>query len=153
MAALREDRGTDARRATVPPATRRITVVDHDEDFVDLLRDIFSEGFTIIGESGITSVNDLADTAPHLLIVDLDGDGLGGLDGRHIIALARRHRSLWDVPIIVCTSDLMALMHEADELTATGNVHLIAKPFEIEGIERLVRRSLDGGAQRPLRVT
>jgi hypothetical protein len=47
----------------------------------------------------------------------------------------------------------MALMHEAGELTAAGNIHLIAKPFEIEGIERLVRRSLDGSSPRPLPAT
>jgi CheY-like chemotaxis protein len=127
---------------------RRITVVDHSDEFLDLLRDLFGATFSITGAHRVVSVNELADTAPDLLIVDLAEDGLGGLNGREILALARHHHDLCHVPIIVCTGDLMALMHDAEDLTAHGNIHLIAKPFELEGIEALVHRVL--GMPRPL---
>jgi CheY-like chemotaxis protein len=123
------------------PRTARITVVDDNQEFLDLLRDLFGEFFEVSTVARVASVNDVADTAPDILIVDLhSSETTGRLTGPQLVGLARRHRSLRRVPIIVCTGDVTGIMRRGDDLIAHGNVHLLAKPFELEVIEGLVNR-------------
>jgi CheY-like chemotaxis protein len=119
----------------------RITVVDDNQEFLGLLRDLFDDRFEVSTVAQVTSVNHVADTTPDVMIVDLHTNGTNsGLTGWQLVELARRHRDLRRVPIIVCTGDLTGLMRHGDELTAHDNVHLLAKPFELEVIEGLVGR-------------
>ena len=135
-AAAQRTRGGAARSA-------RITVVDDHQEFLDLLRDLFDERFEVSTVTQVTSVNHVADTAPDVMIVDLHTNGTnGGLTGWQLVELARHHRSLTHVPIIVCTGDVTGLMRHGDELTAHDNVHLLAKPFELDVIEGLVAQLL-----------
>lgn len=118
---------------------RRITVVEDNEEFLDLLHDLFRAQFEVTGVRHVESVNALAATAPAVLIIDLRLDGRG-ISGREIVSLVRGHEDLRHVPIIVCTGDVVGLRREGDGLLAHGNVHLLAKPFAIEEIESLVHR-------------
>ena len=119
----------------------RITVVDDHQEFLDLLRDVFDEGFEVSTVAQVTSVNQVADTAPDVMIVDLHTNGMNrGLTGWQLVELARHHRELREVPIILCTGDLTGLMRHGDDLKAYDDVHLLAKPFELEVIEGLVSR-------------
>jgi CheY-like chemotaxis protein len=119
---------------------RRMTVVEDNEEFLDLLHDLFREEFEVTGVRHLESVNALADTAPAVLIIDLRLDAQAGISGREIVTLVRGHESLRHVPIIVCTGDVVGLRREGDGLLALGNLHLIAKPFAIEELESLVHR-------------
>ena len=82
-----------------------------------------------------TSIDQLAESDPDLIIIDLL---LGGASGWEIVTLARADRRLAGVPIIVCSADVNGLRTRATELERIGNVHLMTKPFGIEEMTSLV---------------
>ncbi|MGH2384548.1 MAG: response regulator, partial [Candidatus Limnocylindria bacterium] len=84
-----------------------------------------------------TTIAEIADGAPDLLIVDLR---LSGASGWEIVALSRADERLADVPIVICSADVIALRDREPELKQIGNVHVLAKPFGIDEITRLVER-------------
>lgn len=94
------------------------------------------------GDEGFP-ISDLRNARPDLLIVDLL---LGGASGWEIVALARADVSLAAIPIIVCSADVAQLKERANELAAIGNMHILAKPFGIDDLTRLVADVLGQGA-------
>ena len=53
-----------------------------------------------------TAIDEIAASEPELIIVDLL---LGGASGWDIVALSRADERLADVPIIICSADVVAL--------------------------------------------
>ena len=84
-----------------------------------------------------TAVDDIAASSPDLIIVDLL---LGGASGWDIVALSRADERLADVPIIICSADVVALRDRQAELERIGNVHVLAKPFGIDQVTALVEQ-------------
>ena len=84
-----------------------------------------------------TGIDELAASDPNLIIVDLL---LGGASGWEIVTLSRADQRLADVPIIVCSADVLALRDRGEELASIGKVHVLAKPFGIDEISELVER-------------
>lgn len=122
-------------------ARRRITVVDDSSEFVGLLVDVFGNAFTVTSPVD-SSIIGIADTRPDVLIIDLHLANDDGLTGWELVRLARSHRTLRTVPIIVCTADVVGLGNDGPRLAEYGNVHLMTKPFALDVIERLVGRVL-----------
>ncbi len=122
-------------------ATRpRITVVNDNPDFLELMRAILDEdaGYAVTLFAGdATAIGEIAASDPHLIIVDLL---LGGASGWEIVTLARADQRLADVPVVICSADVTALKDRADELEQIGNVHVLAKPFGIDEVTELVER-------------
>jgi CheY-like chemotaxis protein len=119
---------------------RRISVLNDNADFLELMSAILDEdaGYEVSLFSGeSTSIDELAASAPDLVIVDLL---LGGASGWEIVTLARADARLADIPIIVCSADVNGLRSRAAELETIGNVHLLPKPFGIEEMTALVER-------------
>ena len=117
---------------------RRISVLNDNADFLELMQAILDEdaGYAVSVFSGEdTSIDQLADSDPDLIIIDLL---LGGASGWEIVTLARAHGRLAGVPIIVCSADVNGLRTRAAELERVGNVHLMTKPFGIEEMTSLV---------------
>jgi CheY-like chemotaxis protein len=143
---MRYDTPLRAQPASPPPqagakASRRITVVDDSPEFVRLLVDLFGDAFTVTSPKD-ASIIGIADTRPDVLIVDLHLATGDGLTGWELVRLARSHRTLHAVPIIVCTGDVVGLGNDGPRLAEYSNVHLMTKPFALEVIERLVGRVL-----------
>jgi len=118
----------------------RITVLNDNPEFLELMSAILDEdaGYDVTTFSeATTSVDDLVESRPDLVIVDLL---LAGASGWEIIALSRADDRLKDVPIIVCSADVASLRDRADELERVGNVHVLAKPFGIDELTELVER-------------
>ncbi len=86
----------------------RMVVLEENPDFVDLLRDIFDDRLEVVAGDH-RSVNGLADLQPDLIFMDLHPGDPSGLTGWDLTALARRHRDLWQVPIVLCTAQNIAL--------------------------------------------
>ena len=117
---------------------RRISVLNDNADFLELMHAILDEdaGYEVSVSSGEdTSIEQLAESDPDLIIIDLL---LGGASGWEIVTLARADQRLAGVPIIVCSADVNGLRTRAAELERIGNVHLMAKPFGIEEMTSLV---------------
>ena len=123
--------------AVAPP---RITVINDNPEFLELMSAILDEGAgyavaLVNGEAA--TIGEIAASAPDLMIVDLL---LGGASGWDIVALLRADERLTDVPIIICSADVLALREREAELAQVGNVHVLAKPFGIDAVTTLVER-------------
>jgi CheY-like chemotaxis protein len=122
-----------------------MTVVDSNREFVALLRDIFAQRFEVVAAAP-TSLNGLADSEPDLLFIGLDPKDAATLGGWDLTALARQHKGLARVPIILCTAQNIALDIDGRRLATFSDVHLLTKPFELQVVEQLVDRLLANGS-------
>ena len=125
----------------MPPATQpRITVINDNPEFLALMSAILDEdaGYEVTTLTGdTTTIAEIADSRPDLIIVDLL---LGGASGWELVALARSDERLAGVPIIICSADVMALRDREAELQRIGQVHVLAKPFGIDEVTDLVQQ-------------
>jgi CheY-like chemotaxis protein len=118
----------------------RITVLNDNAEFLELMSAILDDdaGYDVATFSeATTSVDDLVESRPDLVIVDLL---LAGASGWEIVALSRADERLTDVPIIVCSADVASLRERASELERVGNVHVLVKPFGIDELTEIVER-------------
>jgi CheY-like chemotaxis protein len=134
------------------PAGPRISVINDNPEFLELMGDILGEdsGFAVTLHDGArTGIDAIRSARPDLIIVDLL---LGGASGWELVTLARADPTLADVPIIVCTADVAQLRRRAEELAATSDVHVLQKPFGIDDllgtIDRLLHPETAGGHDR-----
>ena len=85
------------------------------------------------------TITELSATDPDLVFVDVfvrNDDALGGWE---LIDLARRDPRLRDVPIILCTGEIGP---DLDRLSSLPDVHLLAKPFDLDVLESTMRRAM-----------
>ena len=126
-----------------PSERPRITVVNDNPEFLDLMAAILAEdaGYDVRLFNGEhTTVDEIAESEPQLLIVDLL---LGGASGWEIVTLARADPRLSDVPVLICSADVIALRDRAEELERIGDVHILAKPFGVDELTDAVAGLLD----------
>lgn len=119
----------------------RITVIDDSSDFLDLMRELIDElGHDMTGMVAVTTtIHEVVDTQPDLLVVDLVlGDTSQEVSGWELMLLARAHRSLHDVPIILCTADVWAIKQRATDLQMIADVHPLTKPFALDDMWQLI---------------
>jgi CheY-like chemotaxis protein len=145
--AVRRNLQPSAQTSSLP----RIAVVDDSRDFVSLLCEIFAGRFEVTGLSH-QSMDAIAGAQPALLIVDNQPASGFGLGAWQIVGLAREHPDLQDVPIIVCTTDYVSLVADGERSAEHENVHLMAKPFALEVLEKLVARLVPGAPIETLRA-
>ncbi len=134
-------------------ARPRIAVIDDSSEFLDLMRDVLEAEHDVLTCDVVRSITEIVDLAPDMLLIDLHAGGpAGGLTGWQILALARRHPALRDVPAVVCSADLAALREDRIRLLAYGDVQLIAKPFDLFAFEQTIERTLrlSRSAPRPV---
>jgi DNA-binding response OmpR family regulator len=123
----------------------RVTVINDSSEFLDLMQEVLLEaGHRMIGFQAIaTSLQDVLDSQPQLLIIDLRlEDQRQEMSGWELIILARAHKGLMNVPIILCTADTWELEKRADDLERIADVHIRTKPFNVEEMIELVQRLL-----------
>jgi len=120
----------------------RVTVVDDNHAFVALLADLLGDRFRVTGILPRT-ISELAATDPELVFVDVFIRNDDALGGRVLIDLARRDPRLREVPIILCTG---AIGPDLDRLTQLPDVHLLAKPFDLDVLESTMRRAMTASA-------
>ena len=87
----------------------------------------------------VARIEELIELRPDLLIIDLrvltEREELSGLQTIHA---ARTSSQLREVPIVVCTADLIGLQHEWPALMERGDVHQLTKPFDLRTFERVL---------------
>ena len=123
----------------------RITVVNDNPEFLELVRDILEDEryatTTIDGDSEDTFER-VIESRPDLLILDLRL-GTDALHGWDIAQRLRREPALEDIPVIICSADVPALQALADEVAGIKAVRTLAKPFAIGELIDAVDASLD----------
>jgi CheY-like chemotaxis protein len=121
----------------------RVTVVNDSPDFIDMMGELLkSLGHEMVGLRAVgTSITDLTDSKPKLLIVDLRLDNQPQeISGWELLVLARSHRHLNDVPVILCTADVWELKKRAADLEQIAGVHVRTKPFDVDEMCALIQR-------------
>jgi DNA-binding NtrC family response regulator len=128
----------------------RVTVINDSSQFLDLMRALLAElGHEMVGLEAVkTSIEEIVASRPALLVVDLRlEDKRQEVSGWELVILARSHRQLLGVPIILCTADLWELKMRADDLEAIADVHVRTMPFSLDDMSGLVTRLLNGELQ------
>ncbi len=124
---------------------RRITVVNDNPQFLELMSTLLEEGSgyqtTTIDGDGLSSLAPISESRPELLIIDLvmRPDGISGWD---VVTGVRKDPELAWVPIIICTGDVYTVRQRAAELAEAPGVELLVKPFNIDALEAMVTRLL-----------
>jgi CheY-like chemotaxis protein len=128
----------------------RLVLLDDDEDFVGVVRDLLeSEGGhrVDVHRSWHDAVEFVKECQPDLVIVDM----LFGGEQQGVVILLelKEDPATQHVPLIVCSGDRVSLSSYR-ELLAQYEVAVIEKPFEVDDFLAMVRRALAGGDHGPV---
>lgn len=133
----------------------RVTVIDHDEDVLDLYRDLLAAfGYEVESYSdALPGIEELITSRPDLMIVDVELDPeREQLTGLQVVHSARSGTPLRDVPIIVCTTATERIVAALPDVMDRGDIHRLEKPFDLATFERVVQTALGhnhGAADAP----
>jgi len=124
----------------------RVAVLDDDETFAELMQAILEEeGYDHVSplSSGTDPVEALA--AAHVDVAVLDLRGVSEEGG---LGLLNRIRSrLQDLPILVCSADVLAMRRHAAEIATIPHVATLEKPFRIDALTGALLRLREGASQ------
>ncbi len=125
-------------------AVKTIMVLDDDVDFLELMGDLLEEqGYNVRLDRFRTTEDALRaiqDEPPDLVILDLRvGDSNSGFE---LLQLLRQDSLTAQLPVILCTADALFLEGKKETL-ASLNIYPLEKPFEIDGLLLMVRRTLE----------
>jgi CheY-like chemotaxis protein len=112
----------------------RITVVNDNPEFLDLVREILEDDrhdTTTLDGDRQDVLHAIRASDPELLMIDLRTKA-GVLHGWDVAQAVRRDPSLAGVPILVCSGDVQALRDIEDELSQMHQVRSVVKPFGID---------------------
>jgi DNA-binding response OmpR family regulator len=121
----------------------RVTVINDSSEFLDLMRDVLTElGHSMVGMEAVeASIEEVVDSEPQLLIVDLRlQDTPQMMSGWELVVLARSHRALVGVPVILCSADFRELDKRAKDLEQIAGVHVMKKPFQLDEMSSMIGR-------------
>jgi len=112
----------------------RVTVVNDNPEFLDLVHDIL-EGdqyeTTMIDGDRPDPVDLIRSSRPDLLMIDVRL-GVEGDHGWEIAQEVRNEPQLRELPVLLCSADVLALQELESGLAETRRVATLAKPFTID---------------------
>lgn len=112
----------------------RVTVVNDTPEFLDLVHDIL-EGdqyeTTMIDGDHPDAVDLIRSSRPDLLMIDVRL-GVEGDHGWEIAQEVRKEPQLRELPVLLCSADVLALQELESGLAETRRVATLAKPFTID---------------------
>jgi CheY-like chemotaxis protein len=118
----------------------RITVVNDNPEFLDLVHDILEddryEATTIDGDRQ-DALELIRASRPDLLMIDIRM-GTETLHGWRLAQELRRDPRFDELPVLVCSGDLAALEEIADDLDEKRHIRTLAKPFSIDELTQAV---------------
>ena len=132
------------RRKARDPMTR-VTVIDPDQDLLDLYRDLLQTfGYDVETHAdALPGMDQLLASAPDLVIVDVELDPhREQLTGLQVVHSARSGTALRDVPIILCTTATERIAAALPEVMERGDIQRLEKPFDLDTFERVVQSAL-----------
>ena len=126
----------------------RITVVNDNADFLELMQEILEDerySCTTIDGDKPDALDRIRESRPDLLMIDVRL----GIDGAHGWEIAKQVRTEPDfhgLPILLCCSDPFAKSELEDDLEATHDIETLSKPFSIDELDRAIDRLLGDAA-------
>nr|WP_046717878.1 MULTISPECIES: response regulator [Myxococcus] len=127
---------------TQPDGAPVVLVVDDDPDILEALSEILeAEGFVIRrARNGKEALERLEPEPPHLILLDLMMPVMDGWEFAQ--RMRQRPTTHAEIPIIVLSAD-RNVGSKAQDIGAVGH---LAKPFELNDLLNMVRRSLPSSA-------
>lgn len=122
----------------------RVTVVNDNAEFLDMVGDILKdERYTVslVDGDDPEPLERIRESLPDLLMIDLRL-GTDELHGWDVAQQVRRDSALSEVPILLCSADVVALAGVEDHLDETHMTAVLTKPFEINELTETVERLL-----------
>lgn len=128
----------------------RVTVVNDNPEFLELVREILEddryEATTIDGDRPDT-IEAIKASRPDLLIIDVRL-GVEGDHGWEITQRVRADQAFADLPVVLCSTDPLALDELADDIDASRRVVTLTKPFSVDQLTDAVDRAIGHPAGR-----
>jgi CheY-like chemotaxis protein len=122
----------------------RITVVNDNADFLELMRDILEDerypSTTIDGDRP-DAIDRIRTSQPDLLMIDVRL-GIDGAHGWDIVNEIRRDPEFEGLPVLLCCTDPLALDELAGDLEASHRIETLSKPFSIDELNAAIDRLL-----------
>ncbi|MCW2811967.1 MAG: response regulator with CheY-like receiver domain and winged-helix DNA-binding domain [Friedmanniella sp.] len=120
----------------------RILVIEDNPLNLKLIRDVLSfQGHDVVtAESGEEGVERAADSAPDLVLMDIQ---LPGIDGHEALQRIRADPRCRGVPVVAVTA--FAMREDIARAEAAGFAGYIAKPINIRALNEQLARYLPGG--------
>jgi CheY-like chemotaxis protein len=142
MTYSRNDAGVHGAPSGLPapsagPSTKRILVVDDNEDAADLLREILAcLGHDVqVANDGLTALKLAESFHPDIALLDI---GMPGMNGRELAARLREHRGGASQLRLIAVTGYAAEVLSPDDGFET---HLV-KPFDLTRLQQLIARSV-----------
>ncbi len=122
----------------------RITVVNDNPEFLELVREILEddryEPTTIDGDRP-DAVERIVASTPDLLMIDLRM-GREELHGWDVAQAVRGDPRFDQLPILICSADMIALQEMESDLAGHHRVRSLSKPFGIEELTEAIEALL-----------
>jgi DNA-binding NtrC family response regulator len=120
----------------------RLLVVDDEEPVRLLLRDAFGASYTVVtAADGYEALTELREARPTVVLLDMLMPGMDGVE-----TLERIQAFDPTIPVIMLTAN-----QDADRARATlvaGAFDYVRKPFDLEGLARVIAAACADGAPR-----
>ena len=127
----------------VPADAARITLIDDTQEVVDVMREVLTEaGYAVSSISRRTDADAIAATRPNLVILDLLLRGHGKTSGWDYLRMIRSHADLAELPVLLCSADVVTLRERRGDVDADRHMAAMAKPFSVEQLEGAVAKLL-----------
>jgi two-component system, response regulator PdtaR len=129
-------RHPDSSGAPMNPERTHVVVVNDNPDFLQLMADLLHDErypTTVIDGDRDEAVDLIRAAEPDVLIIDLRL-GRDELHGWDVMQEVRSDAKLRELPILICTGDLVALAKLTDVVAAMPRVATLTKPFSIDDL-------------------
>jgi two-component system, cell cycle response regulator DivK len=119
--------------------TKRILVVEDQEDLRGILRDLFTRsGYSVIEAiDGATGVSCAKSNRPDIILMDIQ---MPVIDGYEAIRQIKADPALTSIPIVAISS--FAMKGDEEKARAAGCDHYVTKPYSPMQLLRMVRSYL-----------
>ena len=122
----------------------RVTVVNDNPEFLELVGEILQDeryAVSLVDGDIPEPLERIRESRPDLLMIDLRL-GTDKLHGWDVAQQVRKDPALSEVPILLCSADVVALAEVEDQLDETHMTAVLTKPFEIDELTETVERLL-----------
>lgn len=122
------------------PEPKRVTVVNDNPDFLQLMQDLLQDASypaTLIDGGRDNAFELIEASEPEILIVDLRL-GSNEITGLEILKRVRDDHALRQVPTVICTADTWSIDQVREEVASMDRVAVLTKPFAIADLYRVL---------------